>query len=203
MGRTVFWMNVSMDLRIEHEPNEQGGGSWLRIGDALHRAFNERAARLAMMFQARVTYEIMEGFWPAAASDASLPDFMREYGRIWVEKAKVLISNSRREAGHNTRIVGGPDAMGELARLREQAQGDIGVGGANLATQLKRHGLLDELLLFVHPVILGTGRPLFDDDTVVQCDLLEQASFPEGVVMHRYAVQTGDAPGVRKVDVRS
>lgn len=194
MGRTVFWMNVSMDLRIEHRPNEQGGGSWLRIGGELHRAFNERTARLAMMVQARVTYEIMEGFWPSAASDESLPDYMREYGRIWTEKPKVLVSNTRREAGHNTRIVGGSDAMGELAQLREETQGDIGVGGANLATQLKRHGLLDELLLFVHPVILGTGRPLFDDDTVVQCDLLEQATFPEGVVMHRYAVRNDSAP---------
>jgi dihydrofolate reductase len=59
-----------------------------------------------------------------------------------------------------------------------------------LATHLLRHRLLDELLLFIHPVVLGTGRPLFDDpEPIVECDLLEQASFPEGVVMHRYAVR--------------
>ncbi len=190
MGRTVYWMNVSMDLRIEHKPNEQGGGSWMRIGDDLHRAFNERAARLAMMFQARVIYEIMEGFWPSAATDESLPDFMREYGRIWTAAPKVLVSSSRTHADHNTRIVGGPGAIDELARLREETQGDIGVGGANLATQLLRDRLLDELLLFIHPVLLGTGRPLFDPPhPVIQCDLVEQASFPDGVVMHRYAVR--------------
>jgi dihydrofolate reductase len=190
MGRTVFWMNVSMDLRIEHAPGEQGGGSWMRIGEELHREFNRRAARLAMGFEGRVIYETMEAFWPAAATDASLPEFTQEYGRIWVATPKVLVSNTRREAGHNTRIVGGDGAMDELARLREETDGDIGVGGATLATALLRRGLLDELLLFVHPVVLGRGRPLFDDrERVVECDLLEHATFPEGVVMHRYSIR--------------
>ncbi|WUI86201.1 dihydrofolate reductase family protein [Micromonospora zamorensis] len=51
-------------------------------------------------------------------------------------------------------------------------------------------GLLDELLLFTHPVILGTGRPLFDrHDRATELDLLEQRSFDEGVTLHRYAVR--------------
>jgi hypothetical protein len=100
-------MNVSMDLRIEHQPNEQGGGSWMRIGDLLHKEFNERAKRLAMMWQRRTIYETMEAFWPKAASDASQPDLMQEYGRIWMDAPKVLVSNTRRDASHNTRVVGG------------------------------------------------------------------------------------------------
>lgn len=190
MGRTVYWMNVSMDLLIEHEKDEQGGGSWMRIGDELHRAFNERAARLAMMWQGRTIYEIMESFWPQAANDASQSDVMQEYGRIWTSKPKVLVSSTRRSAEHNTRVIGGGDAMDQLAKLRSETEGEIGVGGATLATSLLREKLLDELLLFVHPVVLGKGRPLFDDaKTTVECDLLEQATFPDGVVMHRYAIR--------------
>ena len=64
------------------------------------------------------------------------------------------------------------------------------MGGAALATQLLRAGLLDELLLFTHPAILGFGRPLFDDyDIPIELDLLEQRSFTQGVTMHRYAVR--------------
>src|SRR5688572_29247459 len=85
MGHTVYWMNVSLDLRIEHAPGEQGGGSWMRIGDELHRAFNERARQLKLMIQGRVIHETMESFWPKAASDETLPDYMQEYGRIWTE----------------------------------------------------------------------------------------------------------------------
>src|SRR5687767_13754621 len=117
MGRMVYWMNVTMDLRIEHAPNEQGGFTWMRI-------------------------------------------------------------------------FGGKGAMDQLAQLRLETDGDIGVGGATVATELLRRGLLDELLLFVHPAVLGSGRPLFDEGNgVVSCDLVEHATFPDGVVMHRYTIR--------------
>ena len=80
--------------------------------------------------------------------------------------------------------------MEQLARIRDEVEGDIGAGGATLATGLLRAGLLDELLLYVHPVILGRGRPLFDDDLErIELDLLETQAFEAGVVMHRYAVR--------------
>jgi len=190
MGRMTYWMNVSMDLRIEHAQNEQGGGTWMRIDEELHREFNARARRLDASVEGRVIYETMEAFWPKAADDQTLPDFMREYGRIWIDAPKVLVSNTRREAKYNTRIVGGSDAIDQLAQLRRDTKGDIGVGGATVATQLLRHGLLDELLLFVHPVILGSGRPLFDDYTsLVDCDLAEHTTFANGVAMHRYTIR--------------
>ena len=64
------------------------------------------------------------------------------------------------------------------------------MGGATLATQLLRADLLDELLLFTHPVVLGSGRSLFDDPSEpVELDLLEHATFEDGVTMHRYTVR--------------
>ncbi|EXG82597.1 dihydrofolate reductase family protein [Cryptosporangium arvum] len=190
-GRFVYWMNVSLDLKIEHARGEEGGGSWLRIGEALHREFNARARALAMIVEGRTVRETMEAFWPDAREDRSLPGFLREYGEIWTSKPKVLVSRTRTEAGYDTRVIGGDgDAIEELARLRARTDGDLGVGGATLATQLLRAGLLDELLLFTHPVVLGTGRPLFDPhDEPIELDRLEQASFDEGVTLHRYAVR--------------
>lgn len=190
MGRTVYWMNVSLDLRIEHAVDEDGGGSWMRIGEALHHEFNERARKLAVMVEGRRIHEVMESFWPAAQDDESLPECLREYGRIWTAAPKVLVSRTRTDASYNTRIFGGDDAIDQLATLREQTDGEIGVGGANIATQLLRRGLLDEMLLFFHPVVLGSGRPLFDDrQSPVECDLLEHATFEDDVVMHRYAIR--------------
>ncbi|HWU58911.1 MAG TPA: dihydrofolate reductase family protein [Microbacteriaceae bacterium] len=189
-GRFVYWMNVSLDLKIEREPGEQGGGEWMRIGEPLHREFNARARAFTMDVQGRVIFETMETFWPNARNDESLPDFMREYGEIWTSMPKVLVSRTRDSADYDTRIIGGDDAIQQLATLRAEGDGDIGVGGATLATQLLRANLLDELLLFTHPVILGNGRPLFDEhDEPVELDLLEQASFDQGVTMHRYAVR--------------
>lgn len=194
-GRFVYWMNVSLDLRVEQSPGEAGSGSWLRIGEPLHREFNARARALSAMVQGRVVYETMETFWPAARHDESLADVYREYGEIWTAMPKVLVSRSRTSAEHNTRVVGGDDALDQLARLRAEARGDVGVGGVALATSLLRAGLLDELLLFTHPVVLGEGRPLFDTlDGPLELDLLEQAAYDGGVTLHRYAVRGPAAP---------
>ncbi len=193
MARFVYWMNVSLDLRIERDAGEDGGGDWLRIDEQLHREFNARARRLTHMVQGRVVYDIMAAFWPAARTDPAQPDFLREYGEIWTTTPKTLVSRTRTTAEHNTTVVG-DDAIASLARLRETATGDIGIGGATLATAVLEAHLLDELLLFTHPVVLGGGRPLFDRlSAPLSLALLEQMSFDSGVVMHRYAVQ--DAAG--------
>ena len=142
-----------------------------------------------MSVEGRVIYEMMDPFWPNARTDESQPEFMREYGEIWTSMPKVLVSNTRTSADHNTRIIGGDDTIGQLATLRAETDGDIGVGGANLATQLLHANLLDELLLLTHPVILGAGRPLFDGNVHLELDLLEHASYEEGVTLHRYAVR--------------
>ncbi len=190
MGRFVYSMNVSLDLRIEQDLGENGGGEWLRIDEELHRAWNAYVQSLALLVQGRIMHEIMEQAWPQAREDASLPDYVREYAEIWTAKPKLLVSGTRRSADYNTRIIGGDDAIEQLAALRADTDGAIGVGGATLATQLLRAGLLDELVLATHPAILGSGRPLFDDyDLPIELDLFEHRTFGSGVTMHRYTIR--------------
>jgi dihydrofolate reductase len=189
MGAFVYGINVSLDLFIEQVPGDDGAGDWVRIDEELHTYWNERARDCAVMVQGRVMYEIMERYWPAARTDTSLPDYMREYAEIWTSAPKVLVSRTRTTADYNTRIIRGDDAVAELAELKAATDGRIDVGGATLATQLLRAGLLDELVLATHPSILGFGRPLFDDyDRPIDLELLEQRSFASGVIVHRYAI---------------
>ena len=196
-ARFVYWMNVSLDGFIEGRPGEVaelGDPEWLRIDEQLHRFFNERARAMTMAVEGRVIHDMMDPFWPDARTDASLPDYLREYGEIWTAQPKILVSRSRTAADHNTTIYG-DDAIARLAELRQESEGDIGVGGADVATQLLAAGLLDELMVFTHPAVLGSGRPLFD--TLLQpllLELLEQRRFDNGVTMHRYAIRQDTTP---------
>src|SRR5262245_4581716 len=194
MGRMTYWMNVSLDLRIERSAGDhvagEEGGEWARIDEQLFREFNERARGMTLFVEGRIIYEMMEAVWPTAGQDESLPDYMREWGEIWTGAPKVLVSSSRISASHNTRIVGGADAITQLASIRDETDGTIAVGGATLATKLLQRGLLDELLLYTHPAILGTGRPLFDEVIEpLECDLLEHMDFESGVALNRYQLR--------------
>src|SRR5262245_41815325 len=132
MGRMTYWMNVSLDLLIERSAGDhvldEEGGEWVRIDEQLHREFNERARGMALFVEGRVIYEMMETVWPAAAQDDSLPDHLREWAKIWTGAPKILVSNSRTTASHNTRIVGGADAITQLAAIRDDTDGTIAVG---------------------------------------------------------------------------
>lgn len=192
MGRFVYSMNVSIDLRIEQVPGDNGAGEWLRIDEEFHRAANQFARDVSAIVHGRVFYEVMEEFWPRAASDVALPEFLRDYGAIWTEKPKALVSRTRTTAGHNTQVIA-DEAMERLAELRADTAGRIAVGGANLATQLLRAGLLDELLLWTHPAYLGFGRTLFDDyDRPLDLELLDDARLSSGVTMRHYAIVHDD-----------
>ena len=157
-------MNTSVDLLIEQSPHDhtgkEGTGSWMRIDEELHRAFNERGRGHALDIEGRVIYEMMESHRPSAREDTSLPDFLREWAHIWTDLPKVLVSNTRTEAEHNTRIVGGPNALNQIAQIRAETDGIIGVGGANLATQMLQRGLLDEIGDLHAPGNPRQGRPL-------------------------------------------
>lgn len=102
-ARFVYWMNVSLDLFIERTDGEQGAGDRLRIDEQFHREFNERAGRLSMLVEGRLIYDMMDSFWPDARADESVPDYLREYGGIWTDKPKVLVSRTRRTASRTTR----------------------------------------------------------------------------------------------------
>ncbi|WP_144715787.1 dihydrofolate reductase family protein [Curtobacterium pusillum] len=196
-ARFVYWINVSVDGFVEARPGEHSGldgPDWMRIDEPLHREFNARAAAMTLSVEGRVVRDMMDPFWPDARTDESMPAYLREYGEIWTAQPKILVSRTRTTADHGTRIIGGDgDAIGALARIRAESEGDIGVGGPNVATQLLDAGLLDELLLFTHPAVLGGGRPLFDPPTSgtrppLLLDLLEQQRWDNGVTLHRYQV---------------
>jgi dihydrofolate reductase len=183
MGRLIVSMNLSFDGFIEAQG--QDDGSWLSIDEEVHLVFNALAAGAETLLYGRKVYEVMIPYWPEAATDATRPSHERAYGQTWVEKPKVVVSTTLKDAGWNTRVVSA-DPLEEIARLRHASNGDVlCYGGAQLVSALQQRGLVDEYVLFVHPCALGAGVPFFRER--VDLTLLEVRRFENGAVQHRFA----------------
>ena len=181
MGRLIVSMNLSVDGYIEAEG--QDDGSWLSIDEELHCTFNELAAGADAFVYGRKVYEVMIPYWPDAAGDAAKPAYERDYGRIWVDKPKTVVSRSLQETRWTTRVVGAIDA---IARQKQDTKGYLlCYGGAELVSALRAHALVDEYALFVHPAALGGGVPFFR--TRAALELIDVRKFTGGALRLRYA----------------
>jgi dihydrofolate reductase len=184
MAQLIVSMNLSLDGYVEAQG--QDDGSWLRIDEEVHRAFNELAAGAQAFIYGRKVYEVMIPYWPDAIADASKPSYEREYGRLWVEKPKVVISTTLKETRWNTRVVPA-GALDEVAKLKRESRGYlVCYGGAQLVQALQQRGLVDEYALFVHPTALGAGVPFFRGR--VDLNLSNIRRFEKGALALRYAI---------------
>ena len=129
----------------------------------------------------------MAGIWPTAESNPDLPAPLVEFAGIWRDMPKFLFSRTVTQAGWNTTVI--RDVVpGQIAELKAQSGGDIVLSGVNLASTFMRQGLIDEFQIFVHPVVLGQGRPLFEaPDVRLNLNLEGTRTFGNGVVSLRYS----------------
>ncbi|MER5265955.1 dihydrofolate reductase family protein [Actinosynnema sp. NPDC002837] len=187
MRKIVYSLSVSVDGFFE---DLDGSIDWHLVDEELHEHFNTVFAEMGAFLEGRRTYELMEAHWPTADEDpdASAPE--REFARIWRGMPKVVYSRTLATAGPNATIV--RDVVAEEVRaLKASARGDLVVGGPDLAASFRRLGLVDEYRVYVHPVLLGRGRPMFGpEDDKADLDLVETRAFGNGVVLLRYRVRT-------------
>ncbi len=141
----------------------------------------------------RVTYELMAGFWPTADTEPSSTGPMVEFARFWRDMPKIVFSRTLERADWNTTVVRDLVAE-EIMELKAQPGGDLVLGGADLAAAFMRHHLIDEYRLYVHPVVIGRGKPLFQQsDVKMDVELAETRTFGNGVVLlhYQYPRRTG------------
>ena len=183
MRKIILMMSVSLDGFIEGPGREL---DWHMVDDELHGHFNEVLGAMGAFLSGRVTFELMAGFWPTADSDPSSTGPMVEFARIWRDMPKIVYSRTLRRADWNTTVV--RDVVPEeVMELKALPGGDLALGGADLAAAFMRDDLIDEYRLYVHPVLIGRGKPLFQaSDTRTHLQLAETRTFGNGVVLLRY-----------------
>ncbi|MFH8737401.1 MULTISPECIES: dihydrofolate reductase family protein [unclassified Streptomyces] len=187
MRDIVLGMSVSLDGYIEGPDRDIG---WHRVDEELHRYFNAELAGMSAFIDGRVTHELMVSVWPTVDADPDCGETMAEFAGIWRNMPKIVFSrtleNSAENTDWNTTIV--RDVVVEdILALKAQPGGDMSLGGAGLAATFMELDLVDEFRVYVHPVLIGGGKPLFPAaGRAVALRLMETRTFGNGVVMLRY-----------------
>ncbi len=110
-------------------------------------------------------------------------------GNIFPQKKAYVFSSSLKKLGENEVMIKGDVSM-EVEKIKREEGKDIWLfGGASLTTSLLNAGLVDELWLSVHPIVLGNGKPLFKTENRIKTQLIDTKTYATGLVSLRYAVE--------------
>jgi len=149
MAKIVFGMNQSLDGYVDHDAFSPGPG--------LFRHFVEQMRALTGSIYGRRMYEVMR-YW-----DEDHPDWVaeeRDFAAAWRHQPKWVVSRSLKAVGPNATLVA--DGIEDVIRgLKAERVGEIDVAGPHLAGSLTELGLIDEYRIYLHPVVLGRGKPFF------------------------------------------
>jgi dihydrofolate reductase len=182
-ARISYGFTVSLDGYIN---DRDGGLDWAPIDEELHQFWNDETRAADLFVYGRRLYETMASHWPFALEDPELSPVEADFARIWVPKPKLIFSSTLESVDWNSTLVRG-DAVGEIARLKRERDGSFDVGGATLAADLIRAGLIDEYKMVVAPVVLGDGTPFFPRmDRDLPLRLVETRKFGIGSLLLRY-----------------
>ncbi|WP_027052474.1 dihydrofolate reductase family protein [Mesorhizobium erdmanii] len=149
MARLVFGMNQSLDGYVDH--------TGFAPGPVLFRHFIEEAERQAGSVYGRQIYEIMR-YWDDDHAEWKADE--HAFAAAWRKQPKWVVSRTLKSVGPNARLVQG-DLESAIRALKAERDGDIEVAGPGLARSLTDLGLIDEYRIYLHPVVLGRGKPYF------------------------------------------
>ena len=182
MRKVIYSPMVSLDGFVEG-PNREL--DWGIVDEELHTYINDQQREIDTYLFGRRMYEVMV-YWDTAEADPSNPEYALEFARIWKNTHKIVFSKTLAQVQCNATLSKG-NIVEEIARLKTEPGKDMSVGGASIASTLMGLGLIDEYWLYVQPVILGSGRPMFPAlSSKINLRLLETRTFNSGVVLLRY-----------------
>lgn len=184
MAKLVYMMNCSLDGYIA---DEKGRFGWSMPDQQVHEFINDQVRPLGTYLFGRRMYEVQKSWEQPEAIDGE-PPYVQEFARIWRAAEKIVFS-SKLEAVSSERTsierAFNPDA---IRKLKDAAERDLAIAGAELAGEAMRAGLVDEYKLFVSPVIVGAGKRLLPERFHTQLTLVKKRRFDNGVVFLHYRV---------------
>jgi dihydrofolate reductase len=186
VAKLIYVANMSLDGYIE---DAKGGLEWTAPSDEVFTFITNVVRPVGTYLLGRRMHETMS-IWETDPNLAAQSELMADFANIWHVAEKIVYSTTLQVVSTtNTRLEHrfDPDAVREM---KASASSDLTVGGSTLAAQALQAGLVDECQLFIYPVLIGDGKPVFLGDARVHLDLLDEHWFDNGVVNLRYGVHS-------------
>jgi dihydrofolate reductase len=185
MRKIVSFMHVSLDGFVA---DINGGLSWINLDSDIFSFVEARIAKTDTALYGRITYQMMEAYWPTAAEKPNPTNHDIEHSK-WYKKAnKIVLSKSLKENDLvNTKIIGN-NLIEEIVNIKNTLGSEVLLFGSPTATHsLMAEDLIDEYWLFMNPVLLSEGIPLFNKIKNKQVlTFISSKVFPSGVVCLQY-----------------
>ena len=184
MADLIYVTNVSLDGFIE---DEHGNFDWNPPDDDVFAFITDLIRSVGTYLYGRRLYETM-AVWETDSALAADSKLNGDFARVWQAADKIVYS---------TTLDAVSTANGRLERrfdpesvrtMKGAASSDLMVGGANLAAHAFRAGLVEECHLFIHPVVVGQGKPSLPSELRAMLELLDECRFDRGVVYVRYRI---------------
>jgi dihydrofolate reductase len=181
MGLLTFSINITLDGCVDHREGI--------ADDETHAFFTDLMDEAGAMLWGRVTYEMMESYWPAVARGAvDAPPAMRAWADKLEVKPKYVVSSTRTDfPWTNSHHIAG-DLRPGVQQLKDATPDGVLLGSGKLATELDRLDLIDEYLFLVHPRIAGHGPTLYEGGlpTTRRLELIAATPLRNGAVAMHY-----------------
>jgi dihydrofolate reductase len=186
MANLIYSAITSLDGYVA---DEQGNFDWAAPDDEVHGFVNDLERPVGTYLYGRRMYDVMV-YWETATAAADLPPVAQDFAEIWQAADKIVYSKTLETVSSaRTRIERDFD-LDAVSQLKAEAEQDLGVGGPDLAAQAIALGLVDELQLFIVPVVVGGGKRSLPDDVSLKLELLDERRFGSGVVYLHYRTTT-------------
>ena len=160
---------------------------WAKLDDAMFDFVGEITQQADTALYGRVTYEMMEGYWPTAGSQPNASKHDIEHSEWYNSVPKIVLSRTMKDAGPDVTVIS--DNLTEnINKIKNREGKNIVIfGSPSAANSLLNEGLVDEFWLFVNPILLGEGIPLFKGvPATVKLNLVESKKFDAGVMALHY-----------------
>jgi dihydrofolate reductase len=187
MRKIFSFMHISLDGFVAG-PN--GEMNWIKVDEEIFDHVGKRVSESDTALYGRVTYDMMEGYWPTAGDEPGASKHDIEHSKWYMNAHKIVLSKTMKGADlPNTTIIS-DNLADNLNKIKQQPGGDILLFGSPTATHaLIQQGLIDGYWLFVNPIILGEGIPLFTGiKEKIKLKLLATQQFSSGVTALSYTV---------------